>query len=572
MNNTDSPAISRRQRVDDSKYPVSNLSVLPDLNSQLYKENPKARVTSSGRCGILNSPRLQKFLSQIPGLRKAQELALRVPPRVRCVFIFFWVAWKVVLLVAFVVIVAKKPIKSPASSSSAIFQKSNFTQRNQINGTVDTNGIGTKVLYIVTSPSKYSDGSRNAVEGRSRFLNQLLPVMIDTVESMVEKSTFNLEVDVFLVCEYVLKPKQEEMIRNQLPFGVGFQFWDDATPLAYTGKNGSISILKDHHALARQHQFVVRDKLEFYDVFIAFEDDMLVRGEHVHHYLQLSAEIERLLALLLKDARGKGIHNYNRNDFFGNFTKQQLERLIPGFIPVEAIENEKVRGIQSRALQTPIDLNDPTSCCHVHTEVNGRSSRKVPQNLASEDLIAWETNVKAFSLHQFPTESNLLDWVALMMGPQNNLREEQASEGFGSKRKGALNVEDRPQMDEVSHLLAKQGGWMATKTQLVRMNNQLCKSYFLPSFSRNYEKYRSYNDVGTQNIESRSESNEVFTGGCNIQRMISMNPNHFSKHLLYHTADHRQTEIERNSTVRINDLFDQLNHLRKTAKQEKLKL
>jgi len=49
-----------------------------------------------------------------------------------------------------------------------------------------------------------------------------------------------------------------------------------------------------------------------------------------------------------------------------------------------------------------------------------------------------------------------------------------------------------------------------------------------------------------------------------------MNPDHFSKHLLYHTANnkHIQRKVKR-LMVRANNLFGQLNHVKKIAEQEK---
>lgn len=45
-------------------------------------------------------------------------------------------------------------------------------------------------------------------------------------------------------------------------------------------------------------------------------------------------------------------------------------------------------------------------------------------------------------------------------------------------------------VDEVPHLLVQQGGCMATKTQLVQMNNQLCKTTFPQPFSKKRERDR----------------------------------------------------------------------------------
>lgn len=73
-------------------------------------------------------------------------------------------------------------------------------------------------------------------------------------------------------------------------------------------------------------------------------------------------------------------------------------------------------------------------------------------------------------------------------------------------------------------------------------------------------------------VITQSGSYQFFTGGeknCNMQRIISMNPDHFSKHLLYHTANNKQKQIGRVRMVRANNLFGQLNHVRKTAEHEK---
>jgi hypothetical protein len=216
------------------------------------------------------------------------------------------------------------------SSSSNLSQALNYTiinnnNNNNFNNNVNNININkvnaTKVLYIVTSLVEFNDGRRMTVENQDRFLYELLPVMINSVESMVENPSFNLNVDIFLVCGYALKPEREEMIRNRLPHGVGFQFWDDAIPLAYIGSNTTGSLVDYKRALARQHRFVIRDKFDFYDMFVAFEDDMLVHGHAVHQYLQLSLEIERL-RIHAPEMLPKKLSDKSKN-FFVPMTKRQ---------------------------------------------------------------------------------------------------------------------------------------------------------------------------------------------------------------------------------------------------------
>ena len=110
---------------------------------------------------------------------------------------------------------------------------------------------------------------------------------------------------------------------------------------------------------------------------------------------------------------------------------------------------------------------------------------------------------------------------------------------------------------------------MATKEQLIRMNNKLCLASFLPPF----DDMGAGNDgLDPQNVEFWSGSYQFFTGAanhCNMQRIISMNPDHFSKHLLYHTANNKQKQLARRRMVRANNLFGQLNSLMKMAQKAK---
>eukprot|EP00536_Pseudo-nitzschia_multiseries_P006220 jgi/Psemu1/192604/e_gw1.130.116.1 len=442
-----------------------------------------------------------------------------------------------------------------------------------------TSTIPTRVLYIVTSSSEYGDGSQPIAKDQDRFLDQLLPVMIDGVESMIGNS-FNLDVDVFLVCAYPLKPERQKIIRDQLPRGVGFQFWDDAAPFAYKGENISGSVTENKRALARQHRFVVRDKLDYYDMFLSFEDDMLVRGQHVHHYLHLSTEIERLLALAPKHAKeDDNADNKKTNPFFGDMTKRQLERLIPGFFRVETIVDKNGPHAEPNSVPIPTgrasegdhrQMNiDPNVCCLVNRKLNDGANSDVARSPAPDDLIVLDTNIRALSLRQFPPESHLLDWVVLMPGPKKSSRPGDRIGGFWSGQEIFSDGEKKASDD----LLGQQGGWMATKTQIIRMNNELCESNFLPPFYRMGNQ--DYDDLGSHNVEFWSGSSQIFAGGdkhCNMQRIISMDPEHFSNHLLYHTSNEKQLQAKVERIVRANTLFGQLTHVQTSAEEEKIKL
>ena len=109
----------------------------------------------------------------------------------------------------------------------------------------------------------------------------------------------------------------------------------------------------------------------------------------------------------------------------------------------------------------------------------------LPEEPKPEELVLWETNDMAFSLRQFPPESSsLLDWCVLMLGPDKMMNQTEKIGGYWSGRDGAFSSHKalKKPIGAPPNLLAQQGGWKATKEQLVRMNNYLCKAPFLPPF------------------------------------------------------------------------------------------
>jgi hypothetical protein len=78
---------------------------------------------------------------------------------------------------------------------------------------------------------------------------------------------FLLESPVFLVCHFIMQPDRLALIREALPASVALDYWDDATPLGYdTGKEPFRKMENRTLHLARQHRFVVKDRLLKYDM------------------------------------------------------------------------------------------------------------------------------------------------------------------------------------------------------------------------------------------------------------------------------------------------------------------
>lgn len=477
----------------------------------------------------------------------------------------------------------------------------------------------TRLLYIVTTLSEYNTGTRSTTKGQDRLGEVLIPVLVDSIQSM-RQPPFEYQVDVYLICAYSLSSEREEQIRNLLPDGVGLEIWDSATPLGYEPNKQhpeAASILVENtRALARQHRYVIKDKFPYYDMFLAFEDDMRITGHHVQHFLAMSQEIEELydmapLTVTTKDLPPHDqLEPYNQTKFYGSMIQSQLARIIPGFVRVEVLLEETKFGAQTNVL--PIERDyvfemepktnsngdasngdtsttttlerhiDPRICCHVQMSPNTGT----PETPKADDLVVWETNIKAFSLRQLPPSTNngsslssssvsstsnrLLDWLVLMMGPGKRMHAEQQVGGYWSGREGAFGQEPRPS-GGVPTLIAQQGGWMLTRKQIARMHNDLCLDSFLPPFNPPTFGGDGQNPM---NVEFWSGSYQIFTGvkgGCNMQRVMSMHPDHFSKHLIYHVANNKQRQLDQERMVRADHLFGQLHAVQQMAIRAKEK-
>ena len=492
-------------------------------------------------------------------------MILRVPPRVRVGFIIFWFGWKIVVAILFLFIVASRKSErqsGPERSALVAF-------------TATSPKSPTKVLYIITTLAEFNNGLRATERGQDRLAEILIPIMVDSVESMIG-FPFHYDVDVFLICGYELKPEREQFIRAALPNGVGFQVWSDATPLGYdkhldsTGK-----LVLNTRTLARQHRYVIKDKFFYYDHFMAFEDDMRITGHHVEHFLKLSSQLEKLrqsAPTSLPDVP-ENLDDPKQAKFFGQMTRAQMDRLIPGLIRVEVLLNETLHGAQKELAPIPIDFDvdgeerhvDPSICCHVNMNPN----KETPKKPQARDLVIWETNIRAFSLRQLPISgSSQFDWMVLMLGPGKRVEKSVLLGGYWSGRDGDFGDEKKPSGGH-PELIAQQGGWMATRDQIARMNKGLCMGSFLPPF----DQPEYYSDgQESMNVEYWSGSYQFFTGvkgGCNMQRVISLQPEHFSKHLIYHVANNKQRQLAQSRMLRADDLFGQLNTVRKRAIEAK---
>lgn len=418
-----------------------------------------------------------------------------------------------------------------------------------------------RILYVVTTLNEYNSGTRNTVKGSDRFQETLIPVVADGVSSMVQAG---YAVDIMLVCHFTLRPERLQLLKDAVPESVGVDVWNDATPLGYdTSKKEPPKLENRTLHLARQHRFVIKDKLLQYDIFLNFEDDMVIHAEHVLHFVRVTEELRRL-----EDAAPETLpSSASKLDevYHGAMTKSQLRRMMPGFIRVEVLLEEEKYGAQTDTGPIPLDPSIPsvnaTVCCAVQHTAPHR-----PAKPAADKLMLWETNILPLGIRNMPKQS-WLDWVMLQRGPnQRNLAPEATiGDWWSNKNKKYYSKQGRPAPQEFKYI-NNQGGWMATQEQIWRWHTDICPGGFLPPYEG---PHYNHDGLDMRNVEWYSGGMQLATvrHACNLQRIVLLDPEHFSKSLLYHSANNKQRQLagKKESFTKANTLLAQLHTVKKDA-------
>ena len=432
-----------------------------------------------------------------------------------------------------------------------------------------------RILYIITTLAEYNSGTRNTVRGSDRLQETLIPVVSEGVRSMLDAG---YHVDVFLVCHWKVRPERLDLVRQALPDHVGLDYWDNSTPLGYDTAKEPFKKLENRTLhLARQHRFVIKDKLAEYDHFVCFEDDMLIKGEHVDHFRAMTAEIRRLRDLAPEEEPEELAKVKDpTQSYAGTMTKDMLKRVIPGFIRVEVLLDEENYPAQSNTGPVPVDLDfdgetrqvDSSVCCHVSDKT---TNDHIPASPAPDKLMLWETHILPLGIRQMPTES-WLDWVAMLRGPNSNTLERKQKVGdYWSNRNLHFwpDQKRRPQPMEFKYI-NNQGGWMATREQLWEWHTEICPGGFLPPYEPPH--YR-FDGLDMRNVEWYSGGMQLTTTrhACNMQRVVMLEPANFSRSLIYHSANNKQRQLagkREGIFSKANTLLGQLNTIKKRASAE----
>jgi hypothetical protein len=157
--------------------------------------------------------------------------------------------------------------------------------------------------------------------------------------------------------------------------------------------------------LACQHLLVVKDKMEYYDLLLAFEDNMLVSNTYIKQHLKWSRNVQQLVVLMQEEeskttsTKGKINNNWRSPTLSCN----QLQPLRPGFIRVKVLAKGAktqpfmdipvvVDDNNNTTTTTPSLSFDPTICC--------RAPHFKPQRtvLCMEDIMIWEMAISALEI------------------------------------------------------------------------------------------------------------------------------------------------------------------------------
>jgi len=436
-----------------------------------------------------------------------------------------------------------------------------------------------RILYTITTLAE------------DRLQQTLIPVAQEGSHSMVKAGYY---VDVYIIAYYTMTQEEKDDVRSAISkvSRGNVTIWDDAAPYAYIKGLGrpsnalKVGILQNYDVgLSRQHRYVVKDRLMDYDLFLNFEDDMIIQSDTIDYYLEMTQTLFKLRENAPDTVPAKQL-----DSFYGMLTKSQLERIIPGLIRVEVLltdprdltvteEAAKVfpqnrhHGTRKHIKKHSFTKGVPdtrhsginaTSCCHLSKY---SSSVLRPPKPMSKLLFQWETQVVALGVRHMPT----LGWVALQRGPN---KKDKAStlhdfwtgtNGYFHKGGGRLEPKQARPPSNNPRYINNQGGWMGTRQQIWEWHTKICQGGFLPPYDAPH-----YNKDGldNRNVEYWSGGMHLVTEnhGCNLQRIISLdNPQGFARQLIYHSSNNKQSGRKLNDFVSINDFYGQLLTVRNDA-------
>jgi hypothetical protein len=279
---------------------------------------------------------------------------------------------------------------------------------------------------------------------------------------------------------------------DALPVTVGLQIWEDATPLGYVMEDAADRIQLHTRGLSRQHRYVIKDKLPYYDLFACFEDDMLLHGAHIDQYWSMTNELYQLRQSTPSTLRVTRTVEEAADHFYGPMTTLQLARTIPGWIRVEvALPGFVPSRYNPKFEQIPVDYEwipgqslpgpiNASVCCQVDEAT--ATAHNVSATPTSNEIYFWEMSIKALGVRKMPTNaSSMLSWVMLLGGNNHEIFTDSnyVIGDYWSGRDGYFDAMERPDRKKGAYS-SNQGGWMATRRQIAEWHVHWCRGGLLP--------------------------------------------------------------------------------------------
>jgi hypothetical protein len=296
---------------------------------------------------------------------------------------------------------------------------------------------------------------------------------------------------------------------------------------------------------------------------------MLITKTHIDYHLDFMRELEEYKKeIIASDETSTTISTppTNTHDWWGPLNLEQLDYIQPGFLRVEVLTDPQ-RPTQADPGPIPIYSRarpDPRICCH--SQYIGLQGKLAPQYPTAQQLLLWETGIPGLFVRKMPVrvsqkKQKLLDWVAVLpiKGLPNKVP------GYWAGTDGALAPDymKKPQ-SKLNHFIGQSAGWMASAAEVMDWNDKLCKGQFLPPFD---EPQLQEDGMGfmTDSVEFWSGGLQLWGQLCEVQRVVSLDPHLFSKHLLYHTANNKQKEIPQERLIPVSTVLGQLHTVQQRA-------
>jgi hypothetical protein len=544
---------------------------------------------------------------------------------------------------------SNQPLLSAGSSSSSTHRTHQKQRRHQQH---EHNNNTFKMLYVMTSSSKtyrkeYGRRHVNNTGTLDRLKDMIFPILQHNIESFYDNNNNNdnndilsylqkqspvierIQVDLFMITSYSINQTELQQLRTSLPYNTGLELWQQAQPLSYSckeydsrlvpvmrGRNckhyrsnekgrkydspfNETRLFTGYAQLAREHRYVIKDKLPYYDFFVVLEDDMVYTSQHVLQYIKLNnlrvEQIRKEKHLLIqkmknmkndppkqqqsKSAIFRQLHIIEMSEttkWNTDLELEVLEQMRPGFIRTEVVEerfplqlrqqlqdrSRQILQIKQKQKESKLFKDDEpdqdgtidvSGCCDLPKHIATQMSKSVLHpHPRLEDVIVWETNTNGLNVRPWTaiskTNSNSW-WIAATMIGSLKFPSYWAGEVF-SLNKGRGPADPK--------LIAQSAGWMGHAFDVLDFDTNHCSGMggFLPPFDGHPYQF-ALDGLWKHNVEFWSGGVQLWDW-CHIQRYFSLeSAREFSNHLVYHSSNNKQY-AKTDRLVPIQTLWDEL--------------